>query len=131
MGYSPWGCKELDTTERLTLSHTRLNARMFVIGHHCICIIVFIFSWICGRESLKYHQKTAPDGIPTYIILFCKGENLSIELFTEKEVGTRSKSYLYMQAIIYKLMLMVVANGLGDFSAFIFSFTFQYCCNYL
>ena len=21
MGYSPWGCKELDTTERLTLSH--------------------------------------------------------------------------------------------------------------
>ena len=96
---------------------------MFVIGHHCICIIVFIFSWICGKESPKDHQKIAPDGIPTYIIFLCKGENLSIELFTEKEVSTRSKSYLYVQNIIYKLMLMVVVNSLGDFSAFIFSLT--------
>ena len=96
---------------------------MFVIGHHCICIIVFIFSCICGKESPKDHQKIAPDGIPTYIIFLCKGENLSIELFTEKEVSTQSKSYLYVQNIIYKLMLMVVVNRLGDFSAFIFSLT--------
>ena len=48
---------------------------------------------------------------------------MSIELFTEKEVSTRSKSYLYVQNIIYKLMLMVVVNSLGDFSAFIFSLT--------
>ena len=25
MGYSPWGCKELDTTERLTQTHTQLD----------------------------------------------------------------------------------------------------------
>lgn len=83
--------------------------------------MVFIFSWICGKGSLKDHQKIAADGIPPYIIFLCKGENLSIELFTEKEVRTRSKSYLYMQNIIYKLM--VVVNRLGDFSAFIFSLT--------
>ena len=31
--YSPWGCKELDTTEQLT--------------HTYICIVLFIFFYIC------------------------------------------------------------------------------------
>ena len=35
MGYSPWGCKELDTTERLTLS--------LVISHE------YVFSYIYYR----------------------------------------------------------------------------------
>ena len=29
-GYSPWGCKELDTTERLTLS-------LYHMDGHCFC----------------------------------------------------------------------------------------------
>lgn len=85
--------------------------------------IYFTFSWICGKESLKDHQEIVPDGTSIFIILLCKGDNLSTELFTEKEVSTPSKSYLCMQNTIYKLMLMVVVSGLGDFSAFTLSLT--------
>ena len=93
--------------------------------------IYFTFSWICGKESLKDHQEIVPDGTPIFIILLCKGDNLSTELFTGKEVSTPSKSYLCMQNTIYKLMFMVIVSGLGDYSAFIFSHTFLYCWNYL
>ena len=35
LGYSPWGCKELDMTERLTLSFTAFILFFFFSGHIC------------------------------------------------------------------------------------------------
>ena len=29
VGYSPWGCKELDTTEQLTLSHSHFHCIIY------------------------------------------------------------------------------------------------------
>ena len=37
MGYSPWGCKELNTTEQLTLSLTLSSLASF----HCVSLIFF------------------------------------------------------------------------------------------
>ena len=30
VGYHPWGCKKLDTTEQLTLSHVMLSKRKYI-----------------------------------------------------------------------------------------------------
>ena len=38
LGYSPWGCKELNTTERLTLS------------------LQPVFTWISGTDELIFRQ---------------------------------------------------------------------------
>ena len=59
-GYSPWGHKELDTTERLTLSHNCMNSSLWVISFNCYrkCIILlpgelptFWFGWFWGWEG--------------------------------------------------------------------------------
>ena len=33
MGYTPHGCKELDTTEQLTHTHTHTHTRCFTVGY--------------------------------------------------------------------------------------------------
>ena len=45
MGYSSWGCKELDTTEQLTLSHLQ-----------CTCQILFYVLYIDSLKSLSQNS---------------------------------------------------------------------------
>ena len=33
VGYSPWGCKELDTTEQLSTTHTHMVSRKLMISY--------------------------------------------------------------------------------------------------
>ena len=48
-GYSPWGCKESDTTKQLTFSHWHLSSRLkmenffFYIGEQFYLVVIFIF----------------------------------------------------------------------------------------
>ena len=53
VGYSPWGCKELDTTERLTLP---------LFSNHCISFFPYVLSFL-GLPSTKLH-KEYPSFVP-------------------------------------------------------------------
>ena len=37
VGYSPRGCKELDMTKRLSLTHSAMGKHLAVIGKPCVC----------------------------------------------------------------------------------------------
>ena len=53
VGYSPWGCKELDITKRLTLS---LLVKIYsVIQLELKCFRIFLL--IIGSESIEFHFK--------------------------------------------------------------------------
>ena len=44
MGYSPWGCKELDTTERLALQvKTYVQGASVCVKYMCIYIFACMF----------------------------------------------------------------------------------------
>ena len=64
MSYSPWGHKELDTTERLSLSIHDYSVHLFIF---CVCYLYVFHQCHCFQSRLftsltKY--------IPRYFILF-------------------------------------------------------------
>ena len=60
MGYSPWGCKESDTTEQLTHTHTHTHP---VINHNGkeyekeFMYLVYISESLCHPGELTQHCK--------------------------------------------------------------------------
>lgn len=70
---------------------------MFVIVSSLYLYHGIYFQLICGKESLKDHQKIAADGILYVHHIPRKVENLSIELFTEKE-GSDTIKILFIHA---------------------------------
>ena len=51
VSYSPWGCKELDTTERLhfTSHSTRMSFQVI-----CVCLVFALLKWL--EECLKHRR---------------------------------------------------------------------------
>ena len=57
-GFSPWGCKESDTTERLTHTHGALCLTRTGLGSHCPRTAVRCGKWIHGRNICKLSLST-------------------------------------------------------------------------
>ena len=47
MGYSPWGCKESDATERLSTAQKRIYLRF----SECVWVSVCVWVCVCGVLS--------------------------------------------------------------------------------
>ena len=48
MGYSPWGNKESDTTERLTLNYVIC---IYVCMCVCVCVCVYSLDQLCTNNN--------------------------------------------------------------------------------
>ena len=57
VGYSPWGCKESDTTERLSTAQKMIYLRFSV----CLCVKVCVNVSVCvcvrARAHVRVHMR--------------------------------------------------------------------------
>jgi len=71
VGYSPWGHKELDTTNRLTHTHTHTHTTAIISATHLTraCIVVAVVQSL-GRGQLFVTPCTAAHQYLQYLLEF-------------------------------------------------------------
>ena len=57
MGYTPWGCKETDRTERLI--HTQAEQSMHTYICLCICACIYFLNLYANLNGLNDHLALA------------------------------------------------------------------------
>ena len=64
MGYSPWGCKKLDTTERLALQVKKyVQDASVCVKYIYICVCVCVYIYIClyaHKITVEGHTRKRP-----------------------------------------------------------------------
>ena len=114
MGHSPWGCKELVTTEWLH------SLSFFFYELVCFWVIVFFFKKCFPQVLLKYNWHTALCKFKVYDIMTCIHHEIMI---------TRSLVNIGTSLVVQQLSLWAPNAGDADLISGYSSVGKEYACN--